>query len=60
MVDMGEQVKNDVKSLLDYVITGFEHKHLMVPCARAFQSICFDHAPILQPFAAEIINRVIP
>jgi hypothetical protein len=36
MKGMGAQVQGDVKSFIDYVITTFEHKYLILPGARAF------------------------
>jgi hypothetical protein len=32
----------------------------MMPAARAFRNICIDHAKILQPFATDIIEKILP
>jgi hypothetical protein len=32
----------------------------MMPAARAFRNICIDHSKILQPFATEIIEKILP
>jgi len=53
----GEGVREDVKSFLNYVISGFEGKQLLVPCARAFKAICIDHKQILAPLAYEITDK---
>ena len=31
-----------------------------MPASRAFRNICIDHAKILQPFANEIIEKILP
>lgn len=60
MKGMGEGVRDDVKTFIEYVVTAIENKYLIFPGARAFKEICGDHAAIIQPYAAQIIDRVIP
>jgi hypothetical protein len=60
MKGMGEGVRDDVKTFIEYVVTAIENKYLIIPGARAFKEICGDHAATIQPYAAQIIDRVIP
>lgn len=57
MIPLGQSVQEDIRGFLDFVISGFEHKHLLPPCARAFRAICIDHHAFLAPFAFEIIDK---
>jgi hypothetical protein len=50
-------VGNEVKSFVDYVITCFDNKYLIVTCSRHFKQICMDHGPILHPYANDIIDK---
>jgi hypothetical protein len=60
MKDLGMAVQQDIKSFLDYILQIIDNKYLMMPAARAFRNICMDHSKILQPFAAEIIEKILP
>jgi hypothetical protein len=42
---------------LDYVIKGLDHKHLIVPCARAFNILCTENAKSLACFAENIVAQ---
>ena len=44
-------MKDDLKSFVEYVVTGFENKHLVVSCARAFRDLCVDNATVLSQFS---------
>lgn len=60
MKDMGLAVQADIKSFLDYILQVIDNKYLMMPSARAFRNICLDHAKILQPYATELIEKILP
>lgn len=60
MKGMGEVVRDDVKTFIEYVATAIENKYLIFPGARAFKEICGDHAQVIESYAAQIIDRVIP
>jgi hypothetical protein len=60
MKGMGEVVRDDVKTFIEYVVAAMENKYLTFPAARAFKEICGDHAPVIQAYAAQIIDKVIP
>jgi hypothetical protein len=47
MKGMGEVVKDDVRTFIEYVVTSMENKYLLLPASRAFKEICGDHAAIL-------------
>jgi hypothetical protein len=47
MKGMGEIVRDDVKTFIEYVTTAIENKYLILPGARAFKEICGDHAPVI-------------
>jgi hypothetical protein len=32
----------------------------MLPAARAFKNICIDHAKIMQPYAIDVIEKILP
>ena len=52
MKGLGDSVRDDVKTFLEYVVTAMENKYLILPGARAFKEICSDHSAHIQPYAA--------
>lgn len=50
-------MQEDVKGFLNYLISGFDHKWLLLPCTRAFKAVCGDHSKILAPLAFDIVNK---
>ena len=52
MKGMGEVVKDDVRTFIEYVVSAMDNKYLLVPASRAFKEICGDHAAVIQTHAA--------